>query len=208
MTNLLSVNDAAGLLHVNRSQIHRLLDGGQLRGRTIGSQRVVFAESLNEYQLVRPRPGRPLEPAAAWAQLLASEPSSIEELGPLAATTRKRATARYCHVIPYRLDDVSADPAVIQSGAAGAAQRGAHVGAAGPAQVYLRDSAWDRFRRTHSIKEADGDLNLIVRVVPDDAWPFSPDDRVAPLIVCAVDTYSIADLRSAHEALDRIGAER
>lgn len=204
MAQLVPVRDAAEMLQVTPSHVHRLLDSGQLRGRTLGSQRVVFAPSLHEYRLVRPERGRPLEPASAWSLLLRSEPKSIDELGPLAAATRRRAHTTYCHVLPFRLEEISGSTEVVASGPLGASRQGAHIGATEPLHIYVKDSDWAATRHGYSIDEAGDDLNVIVRVVPTNAWPFSPGERTADLIVCAVDSYAAADLRSAHEALDRM----
>ncbi|MBK6858281.1 MAG: hypothetical protein IPG97_17450 [Microthrixaceae bacterium] len=67
---------------------------------------------------------------------------------------------------------------------------------------------WLALRAEHRIADADPDLNVIVRLVPTDAWDTASALRPAPLVVCTVDAYACADLRSAHEALQAIGAER
>lgn len=208
MSSLLSVREAATELGVSTSQVYRLLDAGQLRGSKVGTQQVVFAEALHEYALVRPQRGRPLDAPASWAALLAAVPATVEDLGPLAAATRRRATVTYCHVVAYRLDAIAAAPDVVVTGAEGARLHGAAIGAASPFQVYVDDDRWPAFRAEHRIADANDDVNLIVRVVPSVAWDRASASRPAPLVVCAVDAYSCADLRSAHEALAAMSAGR
>ena len=206
MSSLISVREAAVALGVTTSQVYRLLEGGQLRGSRLGSQQVVFAEALNEYRLVRPQRGRPLDPVAAWNLLLGRQAGDLDELGPLAAATRRRSAATYCYVVEYRLDAIAASPDVVVTGAEGARQRGAAIGATKPLQVYVDEQRWPALEREHRIVDAGEDVNLIVRVVPSDAWSQASAARPAPLIVCAVDAYSCADLRSAHEALEAMRA--
>lgn len=209
MSNLISVRDAATALEVTTTQVYRLLEGGQLRGTRLGSQQVVFAEALYEYRLVRPQRGRPLAAAAAWRSLLAQRPAHIDELGPIAARTRRRAVATYCYVPEYRLAAIAALPDAVVTGADGARQRDAAIGTTTPLQVYVDERRWPALRSAHRIGDAVEEVNLIVRVVPSGAGDQASADRPAPLIVCAVDTYSCADLRSAHEALDALqGARR
>jgi excisionase family DNA binding protein len=208
MSSLISVREAAEALSVTTTQVYRLIEGGQLRGTRLGTQQVVFAEALNEYRLVRPQRGRPLDAAAAWSSLLGQQPLEIDQLGPIAASTRRRATATYCYVPEYRLSAIAASLDTVVTGAEGARLRGAAIGNTKPLQVYVNEQRWPAVRREHRISDAGDDVNLIVRVVPRGAWHQAAASRPAPLIVCAVDAYSCADLRSAHEALEAMKAGR
>ena len=75
-------------------------------------------------------------------------------------------------------------------------------------QVYVKAANWSQVRSKYDVSEATDDMNLIARVVDNEAWPFSRNTHVAPLIVCAVDAYATADLRSAHEALEVMQPDR
>lgn len=205
MQDLVSVRDAASRLEVSVGHVYRLLESGELRGPRIGSQQTVLAASLQEYRLVRPRPGRPLGPSAAWARLLAAHPETVEDLGALAAATRRRADVLYCHALEFRLVEIEDAPATVLTGAGGAHRHSVPVGSTKPLQTYLRQDAWPAFRAEQRIEESAEEMNVIVRLVPDDAWPFQDEQRVAPLVVCATDAYAVGDLRSAHESLVAIG---
>ena len=208
MSTLVSVREAAGALGVSASQVYRLIESGQLRGTRLGSQQVVYAESLNEYRLVRPQRGRPLDPASAWSVLLGKRPDDIDALGPIAASTRRRAAVAYCYVPEYRLSAIADSADTVVTGAEGARLRGAAIGNTQPLQVYVSEQRWPTLRDAQRISDAADDVNLIVRVVPVEAWPQASSMNPAPLVVCAVDAYSCADLRSAHEALETMKAGR
>ena len=117
--------------------------------------------------------------------------------------TLPAACAAGNYAIGFAADLIRAGRAdVVVTGAEGARQRGAAIGATKPLQVYVDEQRWPALEREHRIGDAGEDVNLIVRVVPSDAWSQASAERPAPLIVCAVDAYSCADLRSAHEALE------
>lgn len=86
------------------------------------------------------------------------------------------------------------------SGAAGAAEQGAATSSS-ELDVYVRQSALSRVIARHGLRPNPDEANVRVRVVDDDAWPFNDQERVAPLVVCALDAFEHLDRRAAHEAL-------
>lgn len=205
MSTLVSVSEAADELGVSASHVYRLIEDGRLRGTRAGSSHLVFAESLHEYQLVRPRSGRPFSPGRAWDILLDAKPETVDDLGILASRCRRRAEPRYVSVLDFRLRELAGSSRVVLSGADGAAQHHAAIGTSKPVQLYILQSDLESISSEFRIRES-ADMNVILRVVPNDAWPFMAAQHLAPLVVCAVDAYSVSDLRSAHEAITMLRA--
>lgn len=124
----------------------------------------------------------------------------IDDLPQIAVQARRRAIERRFRALPFKLDDVRSDPDVVLSGAAGAAERGAATSSS-ELDVYVRQSALSRVIERHGLRPNPDAANVHVRAVDDDAWPFSDQERVAPLVVCALDAFEHLDRRAAHEAL-------
>lgn len=199
-----SAKEAAHLLGVSRTQISRLAAAGEFKSERFGNALQIDLDSLQRYRELRPAPGRPLEPAAAWNLLLertwVSAPRDLDELHRLAIEARRRADRREMRVLPGSVDRFLADSAVVVSGAGAAARHGAAVQGRPPHQVYVRDSDIGPLEHRHALREVQSDANLIVRLVPDGAWALGDDD-VAPLLVALVDLVDERDDRSAAEAL-------
>lgn len=179
-----------------------MIANGELRARKFGRAWAVDPASVNERLAAKPDRGRPLGPSSAWRVLCQELPGLLdfEDLPRIAVQARRRAVEHRFRVLPFKLDAVRSDPDVVLSGAAGAAERGAAV-AVGEVDVYVRQSSLDEVIKRHDLRASPDEANVIVRVVDDDAWPFEDHERVAPLVVCALDAFERLDRRAAHEAL-------
>lgn len=66
------------------------------------------------------------------------------------------------------------------------------------ADGYVRAGALQSFEDDHALRPAVERSNARLRVVPDSAWPFVPEEgRVAPRAAVAIDLAEEADPRSA-----------
>jgi hypothetical protein len=198
--DFLPVPVAANRLGVSNVQVQRLIGAGDLRARRFGRAWAVEAASVNERIALRPQRGRPLSGAAAWDRLLSpAPPLGLEGLGQVAVAVRRRATLHRCRVIPGEIAAVAEDARAVLGGPSGAAAQGAAAAGDG-LDVYVMASQWPALAADHHLDDRADEPNVYVRVVDDECWPFG-EERVAPLLACAVDSYERLDQRSAHEAL-------
>ncbi len=200
-----SAKEAAEMLEVSRMQISRLVAAGEVKSERFGNALQIDLDSLQRYRELRPGPGRPLDSNAAWRLLRGRQradrvPGDLAALHRLAVEVRRRADRREMRVLPGSVERVLAEPAVVLSGAGAAAAHGAAVEDRPPHQVYVRESDLGALGRRYGMRDVASDANLIVRVVPDDAWVFG-NDLVAPPLVALVDLVDERDDRSAVEAL-------
>lgn len=118
---------------------------------------------------------------------------------------RRRADEQRFRMLPFNLAGLRTDPRAVLSGGPGAAAHGAAV-AVEDLDVYVRRSDIAALVERHGLLPEVDEVNVVVRVVDDKVWSFA-GDRVAPLLVCALDSFERLDRRSAHEAV-RCGADR
>lgn len=191
--------EVAERLGVSHGQVRRLIANGELRANRFGRSWAVDVASVNERLAAKPGRGRPLGPKAAWQRLRDVGAVDLDDLPRLAVQVRRRADEQRFRVLPFKLAGLRSDPRVVLSGGPGASAHGAAI-AAEDLDVYVRRSDLAAVVDQHGVRPEIGDANLVVRVVDDDVWPFA-GDRVAPLLVCALDSFERLDRRSAYEAL-------
>jgi excisionase family DNA binding protein len=77
LDGVVSVNQAAAVLHVSPEHVRDLVKGGRLRAIKPGRELLIDVDSLHHRsRVIRPAAGRPLSPRMAWALLgaVGSEP--------------------------------------------------------------------------------------------------------------------------------------
>lgn len=192
---------AAERLGVSDGQVRRLIANGELRAKKFGRSWAVDVASVNERLAAKPDRGRPLGPKAAWDLLRhdGADRVEVEDLAGIAVQVRRRADEERFRALPFKLSDLRSDPDVVVSGAAGAAAHGAPV-ASDDLDVYVRRSDLSGVVERHGLRLEVDEANVVVRVVDDAVWPFE-GERVAPLLICALDAFERLDRRVAHEAL-------
>lgn len=191
--------DVAKRLGVSDGQVRRLVANGELRAQRFGRSWAVDVASVNERIAARPGRGRPLGPRAAWKRLRDVGMIDLDDLPALAVQVRRRADEMRFRVLPFKMAELRADSGVVLSGGPGAAEQGAAVADA-DLDVYVRRSGLPSIVDRHGLRAEVDEINVVVRVVDDEVWPFE-GDRVAPLLVCALDSFERLDRRAAHEAL-------
>lgn len=193
------IAEVAERLGVSDGQVRRLIANRELRANRFGRSWAVDVASVNERLAAKPGRGRPLGPRAAWQRLRDVGAVDLDDLPRLAVQVRRRADEQRFRVLPFKLAGLRSDPRVVLSGGPGAAAHGAAV-AAEDLDVYVRRSGLAVVVARHGLRPEIGDANVVVRVVDDEVWPFV-GDRVAPPLVCALDSFERLDRRSAYEAL-------
>ena len=178
--------------------MRRLVANGELLAKRFERSWAGDLASVNERLVAKPSRG-PLGPRAAWQRLLDVGPVDLDDLPSLAVQVRRRADEQRFRGRPFKLGALRSDPRVVLSGGTGASAHGAAV-AADDLDVYVRQSDLAAVVEQHGLRPEVDEANVVVRVVGDEVWPFA-GDQVAPLLVCALDSFERLDRRSAHEAL-------
>lgn len=219
-----SIPEAAKALDLSASRVQALVARGQIPAIKVGGRWLIERGALDERQRAALR-GRPFAAHNAWALLcLASggnpggiDPSvrsrlrraialeGVEGLGPRLA---RRAESRHFSAHPGEIPYILKDPGFVESGVSAAAVHGFDLASSWPeADGYLRASALEEFIAAHALRPAGGEVNLHIRLVPDEAWRFLDNAPVAPLAAVALDLAEDPDPRSSqagHTALQNL----
>ncbi len=201
----LSALQAAQALGVSRMQISRLVRQGDLRASRLGNALLIDPDSVSAYRDLRPEPGRPLSPHAAWERIeaesallasLMSDRKALAAARQLAIVARRRAERRPYRALPNRLPALLGDDRFVLSGADAGQHHGAPVRPGQPHLLYVSSDNLEHVIADHRLS-ASGEPNVIVRAVNPDAWIL--EHRVAPRLVAAIDAIEEGDTRSAAE---------
>ncbi|MGH2879962.1 MAG: hypothetical protein ACRDK4_10210 [Solirubrobacteraceae bacterium] len=214
------VSAAAAELGVNPSRVRALISSGAVAAEKVGGVWLVDPVSLAARSRLPSPAGRPLAPANAWALLLAASGEELPpELGSAARWRVRRALESYGLVgmsprlvrraepssywaLPGELGALSARPDIALSGPSAAGAYDLGLTGSNAIDAYVPASLARSLCDEHALEAMSGpESNVILRVVPDDAWLLD-GRRHAPLAAVAIDLASYPDPRAA-----RIGAE-
>ena len=196
MGSLLSVPETAEQLGVNRQKVLAFITDGRLPAIRVGRDWRVSIVDVTRFLQTQRRPGRPLDPAGAWALLLSAEATGRVVVRASAADrdafwlvnlVRRRAGVRRLHALGRLVADIGTELVAGGEPAGrrhGFAPRDGHRFCDG----YIARSAADSLIGRYALADAVGDeINVLLRMVDDDVWPFpSATTTVGPL-VAAVD---------------------
>ncbi|CAN5347066.1 hypothetical protein BH23ACT7_BH23ACT7_26050 [soil metagenome] len=220
MDGWIQVDEAAERLGVHPSRVRLLAREGRLGARRLGRAWLIDADELRR-ETDRPRhAGRPWLPHVAWAALLLLDgdhdgllrlpdrarrelSGRVARAGSLAALAPRlsgRAEVRRYRAHPSVVVRLPADGAA--SGLAAAAARGARLAVRqdDSADMYLPAAVTGRLVDRYQFAPAvGGDANVVLRVVPDDAWMLA-DRELAPLAAVALDLAEHDDARTREAA--------
>ncbi len=212
---LLGSGDAAAVLGVSSRRVRQMLAHGTLPGQRVGRTWVVNRADLEPLRHRRPPVGRPWQPASAWALLAMASGQAAA----LSASQRSRARQRlesglehflgrlavraeprryYAH--PSVVDVLGNEAGVVLSGVSAANHYQLDVVAVDEFEGYVRSSILPALVNRLALDERSERPNVVLRVVEDGLWPFSPDEKVAPAPVVAVDLLEAGDGRSRRAA--------
>lgn len=225
MDGWVRVDEAAERLEVHPSRVRLLAREGRLGARRFGRIWLIDeGELLREVDRPR-RAGRPWLPQVAWAalMLLDGDPEALSQLpgrarrelprrvartGSLDALAPRlvaRAQVRRYHAHPSVMVRLPADGAVSGLPAAASQRARLSVRQDDTVDMYVPAAVAERLERRYELHPAHGgDANVVLRVVPDDAWTLDGRD-LAPLAAVALDLAEHDDART-REAARRLAA--
>jgi len=220
MVELLPVIDAANQLGVRPSRVRALIASGALDAEKLGGVWLVDSASVAGRRREKALAGRPIAPRNAWALLLEASGNEIPlEFGAparwridqalkiygldgLRSRLARRAQLSSHWALPGELRGLRERDDVVLGGASAAASYDLGIVGSDAVDIYIRDGIADRIRREHALQPiSSADSNVILRLVPDDAWLLE-GCRVAPLAAVALDLWAYPDPRAS-----RVGDE-
>ena len=198
----LSLDEAAQALNVTRRRAQALVEKGQLRAHRVGGRWLVQADDVYQRRRMVARRGRPLNASTAWKQLehatLARDDNEQDAFRRLLLT---RAAHRDGYVHPSLIAEVRSNERHVLGGRDAADAAGLPVGISDDdLDVYLRAADLEELANAHVIRFDAAKANLHLHVVPAGTWPFTVDQRFAPLLVAWLD---LADRGDRAERLVR-----
>jgi len=222
MHSLLSVSAAAEELGVNSSRVRAMISSGALEAEKIGGVWLIELASIAGRAREQASPGRPLSPANAWALLLMAsgeEPPrdlgasarwrvrhALESygLGGLRPRLVRRAETSSYWALPGELRALHDRGDLVLSGPSAAGAYDLGLVGSNAVDAYIPTRLVSSMRREHALEPVSrAESNVILRVVPDDAWSLD-GRRFAPLAKVAVDLCSYPDPRAARTGADLV----
>ena len=200
--DLLSLDEVAERLSVSRRRVQALVHAGQLPAQRIGGRWVVESDAVQQRRRSSAPRGRPVKPATAWRLLAERQlPASPVEQDRFRRLVHPRAEHRDALIHPSLLDGLRRDSRYVAGGRDAADAAGLPVGViADSLDLYLRTSDLASLVDEHVVRFDASRPTVYLHAVPDDAWPFDPDQRFAPLLVAWLD---LADRGDRAERLVR-----
>jgi excisionase family DNA binding protein len=214
MVDPISIPEAAMVLELSPGRVHALVSRKQVPALKVGGRWLLEREEVERRRRQGALKGRPFSSRNAWVLLrLASgedpggvDPSvrsrmrkalAVEGLEQLAPRLAGRAWPCYFEAHRGEVPYVLRDPRFVASGASAAGPHGLDLVPGQEADGYVRAGALKKSVAEHALRPGGPGANVRVRVVPDEAWDFPVEARVAPLAAVALDLAEEADPRSA-----------
>jgi hypothetical protein len=202
---------------VSPNRVRALISSRELAAVKIGDRWLVEDEAVERRLWNGAHPGRRFSPSNAWALLVLASGEEARGIGPsirsrleralareglasLRPRLSKRGEARLFQAHPGELAYLLEDPRFVRSGATGAQEHGFGLVAGGQVEGYVRAADLDDFVAHHALEPTGVGGNVRARAVPDEAWRFLDDRRVAPRAAVTLDLLEDLDPRSAQAA--------
>jgi hypothetical protein len=212
--DLIASSAAAALLKVHPSRVRALAVAGELPGEKIAGRWLVDRRAVMKRAKCAPPAGRPLSARNAWRLLFLSSGRAIDGSnakarwrlnralqsdGLMALQPRlvRRGTPQRFDSHPGELTYIAEDGRVVLSGISAARPNGLELVPGKELEAYVRSGDLPAVAKKHALQPAEGAGNVLLRVVPDEAWLFERDDRYAPPAAVALDLIESPDARSA-----------
>jgi excisionase family DNA binding protein len=220
MPTHVDVDQAARHLGVATSRVRALIASGGLRADKLGGRWLVEWDSVLARERAQAAAGRPLTARNAWALLLMASGDELppglgaharwrigqtldrQRLADLESRLERRARVHYLWALPGELRPLRVAHDVVLSGSSAAGGLNLDLLAPDTVDAYVPARGLDGLTSEHGLEPvAASEANVILRVVPDDAWVLD-GRRLAPLAAVGIDLAAYPDARSA-----RVGAE-
>ena len=198
----LSLAEAAQVLEVTRRRAQALIEKGQLRAHRVGGRWLVERADVYQQRRMIARRGRPLKATTAWNMLQhATLPRDDDEQDAFRRLVLTRAEHRDAYIPPSLVADLRHNERHVLGGRVAADHAGLPAGTSDDdLDVYLRASDLDELTNSHVVRFDATTPNLHLHIVAADAWPFTTDEHVVPLLVAWLD---LADRGDRAERLVR-----
>lgn len=226
MTDLVSVSDAAEVLELDRSRVRALAASGELSSRKIGGVWLIDRASI-EQRREHPAPaGRPLSASNAWRVLLLASGEGFDEdadpvvrwrlrdaldrrgLDGLRGLLRRHAEPQSFWGLAGELRRLRERDDVVLAGTSAAGGHHLDLLSGDRVDLYVSVSRAPGLEREHALQPVVGaEANVVLRLVPDEAWPLLAGRRLAPLAAVAIGLAEAPDPRAARvgrEVIERI----
>lgn len=210
--DVVNVAEAAAYLEVSPRRVRRMLADGLLAGYQIGREWAIERRALENLKRHRGPVGRPWSSSSAWAVLAiangdSSDLSPVDRsrarrrlaergLAGLVARLGARAEMRRFYGHPSVLEPLAAESSVVRSGVSAGADHGVDIVASDFLEAYVSEARIAALINQYGLDPDAERPNVVLRVVDDAVWPFSPEMDVAPRSVVAVDLLEADDERS------------
>jgi len=220
--SILGVAEAAAELEVSPRRVRQMLVDGVLAGEHVGRAWVIDSRQLQEFENRHAEVGRPWSSEAVWAVLALADGEEVNispvqrsrarkrlarGLDCVAGRLRVRAERRWFYAHPGVLNQVGAAPQAVRSGISAAVENGADLVVGDGFEGYVRAGDLDEVVSRFGLDDQAARPNVLLRVVDDVAWPFSPGQRSAGRAVVAVDLLESNEPRTRRagvELLERL----
>ncbi len=211
--NLIPASEAAVLLEVDPSRVRALAVAGDLPGQKIAGRWLVDRLAVQRRVASPPPAGRPLSPRNAWQLLLLASGQADQDLSPKARWRLKRAllfeglialqprlsgrgSLRRYDAHPGEIAYLSKGRDIVLSGISAARFNELPLVPGKEIEGYVQESRLNKLVKEHALHPAEGAGNVLLRIVPDEAWPFRHAERQAPAAAVALDLAESPDARS------------
>jgi excisionase family DNA binding protein len=208
--SLVSLRDAADMLGVSRQKVQQLIAEHRLPAVRIGGNWQLSVVDVERCSQSPRRSGRPLDARRAW-QLLRDAESTGKVHVPrskvahdafwLANLVRRRAAVRLLHGLDSLLADIQGE--LVGGGETAArVHRFAPLSSAKLADGYISATKADALIRRYGLVDGHGaDVNVRLRIVGNDVWPFDSGNTAGPLVAALDMIDAPVDDRSVESAL-------
>ena len=193
---------------MSRRRVQALVSSGLLPAERRGAQWFVAASAVRTALHTRvTRPGRPLSARSAWAKIGTLAETGVhlaadDVLDTVRRRVRPRARHLSCYVHPSLRFEFKIDARLVLGGREAAIEVGAAVDP-GDSDVYVKEGDAPGVLDSYGATPAVASPNVFFHIVSDEAWPFSPGQRITDPWVGWLDLEDRQD-RAAVTLLDRL----
>lgn len=212
--SLVSLRDAADMLGVSRQKVQQLITEHRLPAVRIGGNWQVSVVDVQRCSQSPRRSGRPLDDGRAWQLLSDAETTgrihvprskATHDAFWLANLVRRRATVHLLHGLDSMLGTIQ-DELVAGGETAARLHRFAPLSSEKLADGYIEATKVGALIRRYGLVDGHGtEVNVRLRVIANDVWPFALSDAASPLVAALDMIDAPVDDRSVESALPIIG---